>query len=47
MLVRLPQIFAQMDFQPEDAALVKSLLASLQKYLGDIAAQFVKEDQYQ
>jgi len=47
MLVRLPQIFAQMDFQHEDAALFKSLFASLQEYFGDIAGQFVKKDQYQ
>ena len=47
MLVRLPDIFAQMDFQPQEAALIKSLVASLQKYLDDIAGQFVRKDQYQ
>ena len=47
MLVRLPEIFAQMDFQPEEAAFIRTLLVSLQKYLDDISGQFVKEDQYQ
>ena len=47
MLVLLPDTWAQMDFQPEQAALVKSLSASLQKFLGDQAEQFVKANKYQ
>ena len=47
MLVLLPDIFAQMDFQPEQADLVKSLTTSLQKFLVDEAGHFVKANQYQ
>ena len=47
MLVLLPGIFAQMDFKPEQAAMVKSISASLQKYLSDEARQFVNESTYQ
>ena len=47
MLLLLPEIFAQMDFQPEQAALVKSLSTSLQRFLADKAGQFVKLINYQ
>ena len=47
MLVLLPDIFAHMDFQPEQADLVKSLSTNLQKFLVDEAGQFVKATKYQ
>jgi len=46
MLVLLPDIWAQIDFQPEQAAL-KSLSASLQKFLGVEAGQFLEASKYQ
>ena len=45
LLVQLPHIFNNMKFKPEEAALIKSMCASLQKYLE--AQIIVKRNTYQ
>ena len=45
LLVLLPNLFNNMKFKPEEAALIKSMCASLQKYLE--AQNIVKRNTYQ
>ena len=47
LLLVLPKIFEQMDFNSEEADLIKSNCASLQTFLVRKSHEFVNKDQYQ
>ena len=47
LLLVLPKIFAQMDFNSEEADRIKSNCASLQTFLVRKSHEFVNKDQYQ